>query len=102
MILRRYCLAEDCMTKSAVRFVALDLRKTYAMVGALDAQQMVVLPPRRVPLTHLAEWAERHLRPTDQLVLEATTNTLVLYDQLTPLVARVVVAHLAHVQFPNR
>jgi transposase len=86
------------MAESNVRFVALDIHKTYAMVGALDAQQMVVLPPRRVPLTQLAEWTQRHLRPTDQVVLEATTNTWAIYDQLTPLVARVVVAHPAHVQ----
>jgi transposase len=86
------------MADNDVRFVALDIHKTYAMVAALDAQQTVVLPPRRVPLAQLTEWARRHLRPTDQVVLEATTNTWAIYDQLTPRVARLVVAHPAQVR----
>jgi transposase len=75
-----------------LRFVALDLHATYVMVGALDIHKRVVLQPRRILLDHFADWARRHLRPTDQVVLEATTNAWYIYDLLQSLVARIVVA----------
>ncbi len=74
------------------RFVAIDVHKSYLVVGAVAPDQTLALRPRQVPLVEFATWAERHLRPTDQVVLEATTNTWDLYDLLVPLVARVVVA----------
>ena len=80
------------MAESEIRFVALDLHKAYLMVGAVDREQAVVLPPRRILLAQFEGWAKRHLRPTDQVVLEATTNAWYIYDLLQPLVARVVVA----------
>jgi transposase len=80
------------MVEMSVRFVALDLHKDYVMVAALDTQQQVVLAPRRVLLPQFDSWATRHLRPTDQVVLEATTNAWYIHDLLQPLVARVVVA----------
>lgn len=82
----------------APRFVALDIHKSYAMVGALDAAHQVVLSPRRVSMQELASWAQRHLRPTDQVVIEATINTWATYDLLVPLVARVVVANTFQVK----
>ena len=80
------------MENTELRFVALDLHATYVMVAALDASKGVVLPPRRILLDHFADWATRQLRPTDQVVLEATTNAWYIYDILEPLVTRVVVA----------
>ena len=80
------------MDQTNQRFVALDLHATYIMVGALDAHQRVVLQPRRVKLDHFAAWAMRHLQPTDQVVLEATTNAWYIHDLVQPLGARVVVA----------
>jgi transposase len=80
------------MDQGTQRFVALDLHKDYVMVAALDVQKRVVLAPRRVLLNQFAGWAARHLHPTDQVVLEATTNAWYIYDLLQPLVARVVVA----------
>ena len=80
------------MGDADLRLVALDIHKTYVMVGAVAPDQTVVLRPRQVLLAQFKAWAQRHLRPTDQVVLEATTNTWDLYDLLTPLVARVVVA----------
>ena len=80
------------MDQTNQRFVALELHATYIMVGALDAHQRVVLQPRRVKLDHFAAWAMRHLQPTDQVVLEATTNAWYIHDLVQPLVARVVVA----------
>jgi transposase len=75
------------------RFVALDVHKHYVMVAAIDAAQQVVLTPRKLSLERFAAWAPEHLQPTDQVVLEATTNAWTLYDQLAPLVQEVKIAH---------
>jgi transposase len=75
------------------RFVALDVQKHYIMVAAIDAAQQVVLPPRKMSLERFEEWAPEHLRQTDQVVLEATTNAWTLYDQLAPVVQEVKIAH---------
>ena len=77
----------------ATRFVALDVHRQYLMVGAVDLQQQVVLTPRRFSFEAFDEWAPTHLTHTDAVVLEATSNAWLLYDQLQPLVAEVVVAH---------
>src|SRR5260370_28517413 len=63
------------------------------MVGAVDSQQQVVLSPRRFGFAAFAEWATVHFTHADAVVLEATSNAWLLYDQLQPLVAEVVVAH---------
>src|SRR5215469_4183991 len=77
----------------ATRFVALDVHRQYLMVGAVDIQQHVVLSPRRFGFAAFAVWASAHLTHADAVVLEATANAWLLYDQLQPLVAEVVVAH---------
>ena len=77
----------------ATRFVALDVHRQYLMVGAVDNQQQVVLSPRRFGFAAFAEWAQVHFTHADAVVLEATSNAWLLYDQLQPLVAEVVVAH---------
>src|SRR5258706_11486109 len=77
----------------ATRFVALDVHRQYLMVGAVDSQQHVVLFPRRFGFAAFAEWAHVHLTHADAVVLEATSNAWLLYDQLQPLVSEVVVAH---------
>jgi transposase len=75
------------------RFVGLDLHCHDVMVGAVNAQQTIVLTPQRVTLRRFVQWVPRHLRPTDQVAVEATTNTWALYDLLEPHVAKIVVAH---------
>jgi transposase len=75
------------------RFVALDVHKQYAVVAAVDREQHVALAPRRVTFERLGEWMRVHLRPTDAVVLEATTNAWQFYDEIAPLVASVTVAH---------
>jgi transposase len=84
--------------QSPARFVAIDIHKSYLMVGAIDSQQRIVLQPRKVELHRLLAWAQANLLPTDAVVLEATTNAWTIYDQLVGLVARVVVAHPAKVK----
>lgn len=59
---------------SAERFVALDVHKHYVVVGAVTASQQIVLSPRRVDLDDFLSWSQQHLRSTDAVVLEATTN----------------------------
>jgi len=86
------------MPDSSPRFVALDVHKAYVVIGAVDATQTVVLPPRRVSLAQFADWVGQHLFPTDQVVLESTINAWTFYDQLVPLVSRVVVANPAQVK----
>jgi transposase len=75
------------------RYVGLDVHKHYVMVGAVNRWQEMVLPPGKVSLAEFEGWAKKHLRPTDEVVLEATSNAWYLYDLLEPLVARVVVCH---------
>jgi transposase len=78
---------------AATRFVALDVHRQYLMVGAVNAQQQVVLSPRRFGFDAFAEWVPEHLTHADAVVLEASANAWLLYDQLQPLVAEVTVAH---------
>jgi transposase len=80
------------------RFIGLDVHKRYVTVGGMNAEQDVVLRPRDVMIDRFHSWAEKNLRSTDEIVLEATTNTWDIYDTVAPLVARVVVAHPAEVK----
>jgi len=80
------------------RHIAIDLHKHYLMVGGIAASQRVVLAPRKLDLDRWLAWAQANLLPTDALVIEATTNAWHLYDQLVPLVGRVVVAHASKVK----
>ena len=86
------------MTDKRKRYVGLDVHKHYVMVGAVNTTQEVVLPPRKVSLIEFEGWAKKHLRPTDEVVLEATTNAWYFYDLLEPLVGRVVVGHPPHIK----
>jgi transposase len=86
---------EGTMSNSPIcsRFVALDVHKQYVVVGAIDAQQRIVLSPKRMSFDQFEEWSPAHLHPTDAVVLEATTNAWYIYDQLQPLVGSVTIAH---------
>ena len=64
------------MCEAEPRFVGLDLHRHDVMVGAVNAHQDIVLTPQRVTLRQFAQWASHHLRPTDQVAVEATTNHL--------------------------
>lgn len=81
-----------------LRYIGLDVHKHYITVGGMNAQQEIVLRPRDVEMERFKTWAESNLRKTDEVVLEATTNTWDVYDSIAPLVKRVVVAHPAEVK----
>jgi transposase len=86
------------MSDSLRRFVALDLHKSYVVVGAVDGQQQVVLNPRRVQLSRFESWAKKHLNPTDAVVLEVGSNAWFIHDLLERLVDMVTVVHPYHVK----
>jgi len=86
------------MPDTGKRYVALDIHKSYLMVGAVNSQQEVVLSPRRVSFLEFETWAKKHLRADDVVALEATTNAWYVYDLLVPWVERVVVVHPYHVK----
>ena len=75
------------------RYLALDIHKHYVVVGGVNAQQQVILPPRRLNLGEWELWMHKHLHLTDAVVIEATTNAWTFYDQVAPRVGRAVVAH---------
>ena len=62
------------------------------VVGGVNTHQEVVLSPRRVDLDRWLAWAQANLRPSDVLVVEATTNTWDFYDQTLPFVGQLLVA----------
>lgn len=78
---------------SAERYVGLDVHKRQVTVAAVDSQQRVILSPQKVAVEHFERWACQHLSATDQVALEATTNSWEFYDQLKSLVAQVAVAN---------
>jgi len=72
------------------RFIGLDVHKHYVVVGAVDAQQTVVLRPQRLALEEFEHWRRAQLHGSDAIVLEATGSAWHLYDQLreqTPAVS---------------
>lgn len=85
--------------KCPSRFVGIDLHKQFVVIAAVDAHQQVVLKPKRISLDDLPAWAQTHLDPTDAVVLEATGNAWYLYDLLTPLVGRCLVANPLQVKW---
>jgi transposase len=73
----------------------MDLHKDYAVVAAVDREQVEVLPPCRVEMGQLAEWIACHLTEQDEITLEATTNAWPVVDLLRPQVGVVRVANPA-------
>jgi len=80
------------------RYIGLDVHKHYITVGGMNAKQEIVLKPRDVAMDRFKTWAEQNLRASDEVVLEATTNTWDVYDTVASLVKRIVVAHPAEVK----
>ncbi len=76
------------------RFVGLDIHKHYLVAVAVDAHQRQVFGPHRVAYTQLTSWLQQHLTHDDAVVLEMTTNTFQIHDELQPHVQSVTVVHL--------
>jgi len=84
---------EDGNTRGSRRYVALDIHKQYCVIAGVDREGRVLLQPVRVEHADLEAWLKKHLVDNDHVVIESTTNAWHVYDLLTPLVERVVVAN---------
>lgn len=84
------------------RFIGLDVHKHYLIATGVDAEQHPVLGPQRVEFFRLDIWMEKTLSPEDALVLEMTTNTWQIYDDLLPHVQSITVVHPPHVALITR
>jgi transposase len=68
----------------------------------VDADLHQVLGPQRVELLNLGRWMEKTLRQDDAVVLEMTTNTWQVYDDLLPYVQSITVVHPPHIALITR
>jgi transposase len=64
----------------------------------MNAEQVWVLPPRRISMAKFREWAGANLQEGDAVVIETTTNVWDIYDVVAPLATRTVVAHAGAVR----
>lgn len=90
------------MKDSGKRYIGLDVRKHYLIALGVDEDLNVVLPARRVELSHLESWMKKTLNKQDEVVLEMTTNTWQLYDELCAYAGSVLVVHPPHVALITR
>lgn len=84
------------------RYMGLDVHKYYLIALGVDEDLNVVLPARRVELSHLEAWMKKTLTKQDEVVLEMTTNTWQLYDELCVHAGSVLVVHPPHVALITR
>ena len=75
------------------RFIGLDIHKktaSFAMVNHEDE----VTASGTILMVNLARWATKNLSQEDQVIIEATGNSYHVYDQLSPIVGEVQIAHM--------
>jgi len=84
------------------RFIGLDVHKYYLIAYGVDQDLNVQLPAQRVELSRLEAWMKKTLSRQDQVVLEMTTNTWQLYDELSQYASSVTVVHPPHVALITR
>jgi transposase len=90
------------MEEKRKRYIGLDVHKHYLVALGVDAELNVVLPMRRVELSNLESWMKKYLTKQDEVVLEMTTNTWQLYDELSTYVGAITVVHPPHVALITR
>ena len=90
------------MNEIGKRYIGLDVHKHYLVALGVDADLNVVLPLRRVELSNLESWMKKNLTKQDEVVLEMTTNTWQLYDELVEYAGSVMVVHPPHVALITR
>ena len=79
------------------RFIGLDIHKYYLVAIGVNAQQEQVFGPHTVQLSRLEAWVKKHLTQQDALVMEMSTNSFELHDELVPCVHSVTLVHPPHV-----
>src|SRR6266536_5856575 len=90
------------MKDSRKRYIGLDVHKHYLIAIGVDDELNVVLPVRRVEFSYLETWMKKTLTKQDNVVLEMTTNTWQLYDELCAYAGSVMVVHPPHVALITR
>jgi len=90
------------MKNSRKRYIGLDVHKHYLIAIGVDDELNVVLPVRRVEFSYLETWMKKTLTKQDAVVLEMTTNTWQLYDELCEHAGWVTVVHPPHVALLTR
>jgi hypothetical protein len=80
----------------------LDVHKHYLIALAVYECLNVVLPARRVELSRLESWMKKTLTKQDEVVLEMTTNTWQLYDELVEYAGSVMIVHPPHMALLTR
>lgn len=90
------------MNGSGKRFIGLDVHKHYLIALGVDEDLNIVLPARRVELSYLETWLKKTLTKQDEVVLEMSTNTWQLYDELMVYAGSVLVVHPPHVALITR
>lgn len=90
------------MEEKRTSYIGLDVHKHYLVAIGVDVNLNIVLPLRRVELSHLGSWMKKNLSKQDEVVLEMTTNTWQLYDELIEYAGKVIVVHPPHVALITR
>ena len=90
------------MKDSGKRYIGLDVHKHYLIALGVDEDLNVVLPARRVEFSYLETWMKKTLTKQDDVVLEMTTNTWQLYDELCEYAGSVIVVPPPHVALLTR
>ena len=90
------------MKENGKRYIGLDVHKHYLIALGVDENLEVVMRPRRVELSNLESWMKKTLTRQDEVVLEMTTNTWQLYDELSAYAGSVTVVHPPHVALITR
>ena len=90
------------MKENGKRYIGLDVHKHYLIALGVDDNLEVILPARRVELSNLESWMKKNLTKQDEVVLEMTTNTWQLYDELVEYAGSVMVVHPPHVALITR
>ena len=83
---------------SPSRFFGLDIHKHYLVAIGVDPDGNQIYGPRKVNWTNLETWRNKTLTACDAVVIEMTTNTWQVYDDLRPYVHSVTVVHPPHVK----
>jgi transposase len=84
------------------RYIGLDVHKHYLIALGVDEDLEVVMSARRVELSNMESWMKKNLTKQDEVVLEMTTNTWQVYDELSGHAGCVTVVHPPHVALITR
>ena len=90
------------MEENRKRYIGLDVHKHYLIAVGVNDELNIVLPARRVDFSYLETWLRKTLTRQDEIVLEMTTNTWQLYDELVQYAGKVMVVHPPHVALITR